>query len=200
MDNFWDLRYSEPGFAYGMEPNEFFRKEIDGLLPGKLLLPGEGEGRNAVYAAGLGWEVHAFDQSSVAKSKALAWAGSLGLNIDYQQMDIDRLECEKPKFDLVALLFVHFPPHERQSLHRRFANCLKPKKMILLESFHKSQLSFSTGGPRSAEMLYREEDLMEDFSSLDIRLCEQGLREVLEGRYHTGISSTIRFKAINTTK
>ena len=85
MDNFWDQRYSEPGFAYGREPNGFFRMLIDEMLPGKLLLPGEGEGRNAVYAAGKGWDVTAFYQSSVARDKALEWADSLGLKIDYRQ-------------------------------------------------------------------------------------------------------------------
>jgi len=30
-------------------------------MPGKVLFPAEGEGRNAVHAAMLGWEVHAFD-------------------------------------------------------------------------------------------------------------------------------------------
>ena len=200
MNNFWDQRYSEPGFAYGREPNDFFRQEINGLVPGKLLLPGEGEGRNAVYAAGRGWKVSAFDQSGVARRKALAWAGSLGLNIEYRQMEMDRFRCNEQKFDLIALLFVHFPPSERRSLHRRFAGCLNLGGIILLEGFHKFQLQYNSGGPRREEMLYLEKDLLEDFSELEILLCENGLKEVREGRYHTGTSSTIRFKAINSKK
>ncbi len=35
-----------------IKPNHFFKEQIDKIsVPGKLLLPGEGEGRNAVYAA-----------------------------------------------------------------------------------------------------------------------------------------------------
>lgn len=46
--------------AYGTEPNAFFKAQLDQLTPGRLLLPAEGEGRNAVYAAKKGWEVAAF--------------------------------------------------------------------------------------------------------------------------------------------
>lgn len=71
---FWDQRYAEDGFVYGPHPNLFFCKELGKLKPGRLLLPGEGEGRNAVYAARRGWEVVAFDQSSEGQRKALALA------------------------------------------------------------------------------------------------------------------------------
>ena len=71
MENFWDQRYSEPGFAYGKDTNGFFRQVLDEMQPGKLLLPGEGEGRNAVYAASRHWEVTAFDQSRVARVSRL---------------------------------------------------------------------------------------------------------------------------------
>ena len=70
--NFWDERYSSKEYVYGVEPNQFFKQVLDKIpIPGKLLLPGEGEGRNAVYAAKMGWHVDAFDQSSEGKLKAL---------------------------------------------------------------------------------------------------------------------------------
>ena len=82
MKEFWDQRYSEPGFAYGLDPNAFFVEVLDSLTPGRLLLPGEGEGRNAIYAAGNGWKVSAYDQSIVARDKALEWAASMDLQFD----------------------------------------------------------------------------------------------------------------------
>jgi hypothetical protein len=36
---------------YGTTPNEFFKQQLDLLEPGNILLPADGEGRNAVYAA-----------------------------------------------------------------------------------------------------------------------------------------------------
>ena len=74
MDTFWDSRYDTDHFVYGIQPNRFFASQIDKLPPGTILLPGEGEGRNAVYAAAVGWEVDAFDQSRIASEKALGFA------------------------------------------------------------------------------------------------------------------------------
>lgn len=52
MKEMWDKRYGNTEYAYGEEPNAFFKKTLDKLdLKGSILLPAEGEGRNAVYAA-----------------------------------------------------------------------------------------------------------------------------------------------------
>ena len=69
MNSFWNERYSTNEYAYGTEPNEFFKSVLSKLEVGKLLLPGEGEGRNAVYAAKQGWHVTAFDTSIAGKTK-----------------------------------------------------------------------------------------------------------------------------------
>ena len=72
MSFMWDKRYGTEDYAYGKEANAFFSTQLDGTGPGLMLLPGEGEGRNAVYASRKGWVVDAFDQSSVGQAKALA--------------------------------------------------------------------------------------------------------------------------------
>ena len=59
MKEFWNSRYQEKEYAYGLEPNLFFKSELIKLIPGKALFPAEGEGRNAVFAAKSGWEVTA---------------------------------------------------------------------------------------------------------------------------------------------
>ena len=50
MKDFWNERYDEESYAYGNSPNVFFKQQLDKLKVGSLLLPAEGEGRNAVYA------------------------------------------------------------------------------------------------------------------------------------------------------
>ena len=84
MKGFWDERYAEEEFAYGIEPNAFFGEELKKLTPGKILLPADGQGRNAVYAASLGWDVTAFDMSAVGKERALQLAERKGVAIDFQ--------------------------------------------------------------------------------------------------------------------
>ena len=51
MQEFWDQRFDIKEFVYGRHPNAFFKDFIDHHKAGSLLLPAEGEGRNAVYAA-----------------------------------------------------------------------------------------------------------------------------------------------------
>ena len=74
MREMWNKRYAQTDFVYGTEPNEFFEQQLLKLTPGKILLPAEGEGRNAVFAAKKGWEVYAFDSSIEAMKKAEKWA------------------------------------------------------------------------------------------------------------------------------
>lgn len=75
MKEHWDERYSAETYIYGTHPNAWFAAKIEGLTPGKLLLPAEGEGRNAVHAAVKGWEVTAFDQSVEGRKKSSKTGG-----------------------------------------------------------------------------------------------------------------------------
>ena len=106
MTNFWNERYSVKHYIYGTKPNQFFKEQIDKLKPGKLLLVGEGEGRNAVYAAKLGWQVNAVDSSSVAKEKALKLAKRNKVTIDYQAADILTSILPQFTYDAVGIIFL----------------------------------------------------------------------------------------------
>jgi hypothetical protein len=59
----WNERYSKNEFAYGEAPNNYLKEQLEKLSAGAILFPAEGEGRNAVFAATLGWKVSAFDIS-----------------------------------------------------------------------------------------------------------------------------------------
>ncbi len=87
MKSFWDERYAAPEYVYGETPNAFFKAQLEKLSPGRLLLPCEGEGRNAVFAAQMGWEVAAFDQSEMGRDKALRLAERKAVQINYQICD-----------------------------------------------------------------------------------------------------------------
>jgi SAM-dependent methyltransferase len=195
MKEFWDQRYSEPGFAYGMEPNAFLAEVLDSLTPGKLLLPGEGEGRNAIHAAGNGWKVSAFDQSIVARNKAQEWAESLDLQFEYRLAALEEFKCSKPIYDLIAIIYIHMLPETRYQVHRQLSACLKPGGKIVLECFHKNQLRHGTGGPPIKELLYNEDDIRSDFKDLEIEFCNEHVLDIYEGKYHSGKSSVVRLIA-----
>lgn len=197
MQDFWNEKYNTEGYLYGTEPNEFFRTFIDSLPPGKILLPGEGEGRNAVYAASAGWEVDALDISSRAREKALRLAQENDVDIHYSLQDLNRLDCKKGYYDVVALIFLHLPSAERKEFHKRISECLKDDGgNLYLLAFSKEQLNYSSGGPKDKDLLYTREMLMEDFSELQIDLLQEEEIELNEGAGHQGTGSVIKMMAL----
>jgi SAM-dependent methyltransferase len=192
--NFWDERYSSEEYVYGTEPNQFFKEQIDKFSSrGKLLLPGEGEGRNAVYAAKLGWQVDAFDQSINAKEKALKLAKNYEMNINYQVTDLTKFYTEKNRYDAAAIIFVHFNSEERSVFHQRIKDSLKPGGILILEAFSKNQLGKSSGGPQDLEMLCSREDIKNDFKEMRTILLEEKIAILNEGDKHSGDASVIRY-------
>ena len=138
--DFWNERYSSDEYVYGTEPNQFFKEQIQKInASGRLLLPGEGEGRNAVFAAKLGWNVDAFDQSSVAKMKAETLAKLNNVKINYSNVDLGKLIPQKNFYDCAAIIFVHLPPEIRSGFHSKIVESLKPNGKIILELFSKNQ-------------------------------------------------------------
>jgi 2-polyprenyl-3-methyl-5-hydroxy-6-metoxy-1,4-benzoquinol methylase len=194
MKAFWDERYAEAGFAYGQQPNAYFQEVIQALAPGKLLLPCEGEGRQAVYAAQLGWEVTAFDQSSTGRQKALAWATEAGVKLNYVLADAMAFEAPA-QFDLVALIFAHMPEPLRAAFHQRMAAMVKPGGLLLIEGFSKAQLGRASGGPRDEAMLFSTELLAGDFAEFDIISLGENLVQLNEGPYHQGEAAVVRLLA-----
>ncbi len=195
-NSFWDQRFAEEGFAYGEEPNRFLSDQLSRLEPGTLLLPAEGEGRNAVWAATHGWQVSAFDTSTVGRDKALAMARRRGVGISYELHSVaDDLVDFEGRFDAVGLVFMHLPPDLRRPAHRAVARCLRPGGTLILEAFAEEQLERGTGGPRDLDLLYSVDELRRDLAHLEIQSLEQCEVELTEGRYHSGVASVIRLRA-----
>lgn len=193
---FWNNRYGQHPTVYGDEPNEFFKAQIKSVKPGKLLLPAEGEGRNAIYAASLGWTVTAYDFSEVAKAKTLERAASLGISrIDYQVYDLGKIKLPGKEFDAVALIYVHLPMEVRNHLHLQCKQSLKPGGKLIFESFSKDQLKYNTGGPKDSALLHTMSDIHRDFADLRIDDLEEKLIELKEGPFHSGPASVVRLTA-----
>lgn len=196
MNDFWNKRYSTEAYAYGKEPNAFFSAQLEKTSPGKILLPGEGEGRNAVYAATKGWAVDAFDQSDNGRDKALALASEAGVEINYSVCSVEDFPYLQNRYDAVGLIYFHTDGPSREKLHRKVYESLKPGGSIFLEAFHKEQLNNNTGGPKSLDLLFDEEILSGDFSRLEILMLEKQQITLNEGLFHQGQASVIRFHGV----
>lgn len=196
MNNFWNERYKTIDYAYGIEPNSFLKNQLMNMIPGKILFPAEGEGRNAVYAATKGWQVTAFDQSIEGKRKADLLALQKGVKIDYKIDNFEFVEFPLESFDCVALVFAHINPVKRKEYHKKLISFLKPGGKLILEGFSKNQINNNSGGPRDIDMLFSEKEMENDFGSLSkLDISEE---EVIlnEGTFHQGLASVIRVTGI----
>lgn len=201
MKEFWDDRYKQESFAFGEEPNLYFKEQIEKFKPGELLLPAEGEGRNAVFAAQLGWKVSAFDISIEGKNKAEKLAKKNHVVIHYEVGELKDLHYSYGQFDAIALIYAHFPEDTRHTYHLIFNKLLKKNGVIILEAFSKKHLTYNAknekvGGPRQEALLYSLEEIQSDFNDYQIIELEEKEVELNEGIYHVGLGSVIRFTGI----
>jgi 2-polyprenyl-3-methyl-5-hydroxy-6-metoxy-1,4-benzoquinol methylase len=193
--HFWNNRFKKDDFVYGKRPNVFFREQLNKCDPGVLLLPAEGEGRNAVYAARQGWEVHAFDISKQGKSKALQLAENYEVSINYTLNDFESYNLPSNNFDVIGLIYAHMHDDIRRKVHRKLIEGLKPGGKIILEAFNESQLGNSSGGPKSIDMLYSRDKLKGDFEDLNILSLQTIEAELSEGAHHKGKANLVRLLA-----
>ena len=194
----WDTRYKEQEFAYGKDPNNFFKEWLPQFKPGSILMPADGEGRNGVFAVQAGWKVTSFDLSVEGQSKALRLAKEKGVTLEYIVGDLEQLNFERESFDAIGLVYAHFVAEKKSPFHKKLNDWLKPGGIIILEAFSKKhlplrQLDQKAGGPDDINMLYSKEEIIADFENYEIVLLQE--EEILSntGKYHNGKSVVIRF-------
>ncbi|MGD8999340.1 MAG: class I SAM-dependent methyltransferase [Granulosicoccaceae bacterium] len=188
----WDVRYSEPGYAYGTRPNDFLREHATRLPGRRVLSLAEGEGRNAVFLAGQGYEVTAVDASPVAMRKTAMLAGQNGLAVHVHTADLADYDIEPGRWDGVVSIFCHVPPAVRATLHQQVVAGLRAGGVLLLEAYTPEQVGLGTGGPKDAGMTMTAQTLEQELDGLEILLLEETQREVIEGKYHTGTGAVVQ--------
>ncbi|WP_286971126.1 class I SAM-dependent methyltransferase [Flavobacterium sp. UBA4854] len=194
----WDDRYKSEEFAYGEEPNNYLKQQIEKLNPCSILFPAEGEGRNAIFAAKLGWKVSAFDISEEGRNKALRLAENNNVSLDYQVGELETLNFQKEQFGAIALIYAHFPAEIKSEIHQQLDKLLSKNGIIIFEAFSKKHLEYVTknekvGGPKDIESLFSIEEIKADFPNYEIIELEEKEIELSEGLFHNGTGSVIRF-------
>ncbi len=188
----WNERYAGDEYVYGTEPNAFLAKHT-GMLSGPVLSLGEGEGRNAVFLASLGLNVHGVDGSEVGLAKALALAQSKAVKIQTEVADLGVFEPGENCYGSVVSISAHLPSAMRRRLYPLVERCLRIGGIILLEAYTEDQLARDTGGPKDPDMLMTRDKIEREFPNFEPILLRELEREVSEGKYHTGIASVIQF-------
>ncbi len=192
----WDERFGEKDYAYGTEPNDFLRIRAH-VLPrrGKILCICEGEGRNAVYLAQEDFKVTAMDASKVGMEKALALAEEKNVDLEYFVSDIENFDMGKEKWDGIVSISAHFPSKLAKNVYKRAEKALKDNGVFMLEGYNAGQLEYDTGGPKDADRLVSLDMLKASFQTFQFLHQIDTIRDVTEGKYHTGEASVTQFIA-----
>ncbi|MBU3003137.1 class I SAM-dependent methyltransferase [Paraglaciecola arctica] len=195
----WDQRYSEQGFAYGANPNDFLKQEYSRIpKQGRVLCLAEGEGRNAVFLAKQGYTVTAVDQSSVGLEKASKLAQENGVTISTVVADLNDYDLGNDCWDAIVSISAHVPPQLRLKLHKKVAVSLKKSGVFILEAYTEHQLQTSgVGGPPAAnkELFMSLEALHAELNSLDFKIGRETVRHISEGKHHQGESAVVQVVA-----
>jgi 2-polyprenyl-3-methyl-5-hydroxy-6-metoxy-1,4-benzoquinol methylase len=188
----WDQRYAVDEYVYGTLPNDFLVSRVALLPRGRVLCLGEGEGRNAVWLAQRGFEVHAVDASAVGLEKARRLAHARGVAITTHVADLAQFDSAPGEWDAIVSIFCHLPPAARARVHGRIAHWLRPGGVFLLEAYTPDQLALATGGPPVAELMMSLAELRRELGGLRIEHGVETVRRVIEGRLHQGDGAVVQ--------
>lgn len=197
LTEFWNNRFSEAGFAYGDRASRLLMGFSDVFLPGQTaLVPGAGEGRDAVFLARLGLDVTAVDMSVAGMDKTLELAAREGVTIRGVVANLDNWDWPTDAFDHAAVMFLHLPSALRAALHTRILAALKPGGHVFLEGFRPEQTAYqerhNSGGPQDVDMLFNPADIAADFAAAETISFLSGIETLTEGPYHTGPAALLR--------
>lgn len=181
----WDARYAAGGRVWTTQPNVWAVETLGDLAPGKALDLGAGEGRHALWLAGLGWDVTAVDFSAealrTAQAVQAADAPDTTGHIDWIQADLLGYAPEPSSQDAVLLMYIHLPAAARRALVQRAAGALAPGGTLLVVGHDLTNPTDGAGGPSDPSVLFTAEDVAQDLAGspeLDVRVAERRPRPV----------------------
>jgi cyclopropane fatty-acyl-phospholipid synthase-like methyltransferase len=189
----WDARYRGTEYVFGTRPNLFLASQERYLAPGtRVLALADGEGRNGVWLAERGCEVHSVDISPVALDKAQKLARERNVHIDFEIADVMQWDWPQAAFDVVAAIFIQFAsPRMRGALFSGFWRALAPGGVVILQGYGANQMQYTLGGPRQLDNLYTPEMLREAFAQWEILLLRYYEAVLDEGPRHRGMAALV---------
>ncbi len=188
----WDERFGQAEPVYGEQPNAYLRAQAHRLAPGcKILVPGDGYGRNGIWLARRGFQVTTVDLSPVGVERARKSAQAAGLAMTIEEADLATWSWPVGEFEAVASIFLHLPPAIRPQIHARMLGALKPGGLLIIEAFTPAQLQHSSGGPKQLELLYTAEILREDFAAAEVLELLEAETDLDEGHLHRGRAAVV---------
>jgi len=198
----WDERFSSENYAYGKQPNAWLKERISTLDVGTLaLFPADGEGRNAVWAAMMGWKSEVFDLSQEGKRKCALLAEENNVEVHYEVDDLELRGFSQQKYDLIACSWFHTPSDIRKEHMPRMLHALRDGGNFIMEGYHKSQMERTSGGPKSLDLLFDEVEVLaeltgDDAPNMEVVFAEHCQTELDESDLHRGLAEVVRIHLV----
>jgi SAM-dependent methyltransferase len=180
----WDERYAAADLVWSATPNRFVEAELAKLPAGQALDLAAGEGRNALWLAGLGWQVTAVDFSLVGidKGRALQERHEHGrdLHVNWVHADVLTYDPGPVPFDLALIAYLQLTADERRTAVRRAFGALGVGGTFFLVAHDTTNLSEGTGGPQDPAVLYTAEEVLADLDGerFEVQRAERVARVV----------------------
>jgi len=186
----WDERHAAREPIESPEPDPTLVDEIGALRPGRALDLGSGDGRNAIWLAGQGWQVTAVDFSEVALDRGRALATARGVQVEWQLADLLEWSPGARRFDLVTLFFIHLPPDERRDVYARAAAAVAPGGTLLIVAHDRTNLADGVGGPQDPDVLFAPDEVAAELAGFRVDRADVARRPATDG--HGPIDAIVR--------
>jgi SAM-dependent methyltransferase len=170
----WDERYRATDRLWSAEPNVFVADRLGGMRPGRGLDLASGEGRNAIWLAGEGWDMTAVDFSEAAIERGRR----ISDEVRWVVADV-RVWEPGDEYDLIVVAYLQLSIDELEPLVRRAVTWLAPGGELFIVGHERSNLEHGVGGPQVPEVLWDLEELVPWLDGLDILEAEIVEREVV---------------------
>jgi SAM-dependent methyltransferase len=174
----WDERYAEQQ-QWSAAPNAQIAALLAGLPPGDAVDLAAGEGRHALWLAGLGWRVTAVDFSDVGLARGRAQSGAD--RVAWVTADVTSWSTGPESLDLVLIAYLHLPQAETTALLTRAVGWLRPGGRLLVLGHDVENLTAGVGGPQEPAILHSVDRLAPAAALLDVDRLEQVRRETPAG-------------------
>jgi SAM-dependent methyltransferase len=172
----WDERYGATDRLWSAEPNSTVAELVAPMTPGRALDVGTGEGRHAVWLAGLGWQVTAVDFSAVGVGRGRAAPGADA--VDWIVADVRTWAPPTgTTYDLVLVVYLHVA----EDVFGRYGSWLAPGGALVVVGHALRNLTDGVGGPRDRRLLHTEAQLRAAATGLEIERLGEVLRPTPSG-------------------
>ena len=129
----WDERYaSREDRLWSGRPNGALLAEVAGMTPGRVLDVGCGEGADAVWLAGRGWDVTALEVSGVALERAARHAAEAGVDVTWVHAGLVEAALPPGSFDLVSAQYPALLRTPDAAAERALLAAVAPGGVLLL--------------------------------------------------------------------